>query len=556
MSDTVSARNVRLSYFLPSGFLSHDAIEMSLADSAYSSLEYSPDMSIDTRLYYSESAQGSRNKTLYRMEKYGYIKSYEVKYGPQRWQKVRIFKLTRHGLYFLTNTCDTDLERKRIVTYQETYNTNSEPTCYSSQSDKSKTLRARLNDLAKTKDTDPVAASEFEAALLTGINSDELTILASEPYKANFVNLALSKYGFDFYREYRNSNIRAMFRANNYLTCIDRRPLDPYLNKKHLYETTGANNVDPNDRTTSEALGPITEEKPKTEPTEKEENGNSLIDPTLSIDAFSRETISQWYEKHADSLRFIKPTQSTERERKLWENTPAYYEANELPGLDPVIDLPDNMISAGSLTNTRRRTFNGIAVGKKVTYLVYHTRQKHTLWSKSIESNTVRDVENILYKLQAETGQESLSRKLCHAIMFCPSVYQFAELFVGTRKKITRKNSITRLVGLPYRTVSIVTMTSSGKAQLRCLLQSSPEEYDRIMAESLAAKYPDKFHQTKDPLFQLGYKKKPVLLAYSMNFQRLFSAWEKYLNGERFFIMCYPEQVKYLKKIMPENEYL
>ena len=106
-----------------------------------------------------------------------------------------------------------------------------------------------------------------------------------------------------------------------------------------------------------------------------------------------------------------------------------------------------------------------------------------------------------------------------------------------------------------YDSMCIVPLNNSGVAQLRRLMASSPIECETELVHRLSVKYPQ-FQRTNDPIYQLAFNNKPVHVAHYMCYDKLYTAWKAYQHGRRFYIMCYPEQVKYLRQLFPDAEYL
>lgn len=65
-----------------------------------------------------------------------------------------------------------------------------------------------------------------------------------------------------------------------------------------------------------------------------------------------------------------------------------------------------------------------------------------------------------------------------------------------------------------------------------------------------------RFERTQEALYPLTFEGVPVLVAHPMNFQKLYWALEDYLNGQKFYVSCYPGQANFIKKIMPNVEFL
>ena len=106
-----------------------------------------------------------------------------------------------------------------------------------------------------------------------------------------------------------------------------------------------------------------------------------------------------------------------------------------------------------------------------------------------------------------------------------------------------------------FDTMCIVPLNNSGVAQLRRLMAGTPIECETELVYRLSTTYPQ-FHRTNDPIYQLAYKNKPVHVAHFMFYDKLYAAWKAYEHGHRFYIMCYPEQVKFLRQLFPDAVFL
>lgn len=145
-------------------------------------------------------------------------------------------------------------------------------------------------------------------------------------------------------------------------------------------------------------------------------------------------------------------------------------------------------------------------------------------------------------------------------IIVCSSVNHFAELFTKKPTSVPGHWSGEKLISHPYDNVNIVLLKASGVSQVRNLMHSNPIEFDEkikrqfLDLEEFTAR--PKSGRRKNDIFALSYNRTPVFLAFSLNWQNLYWAKEKYDAGEKFYVCCFPEQVKYIQKIMPEVEFL
>lgn len=266
--------------------------------------------------------------------------------------------------------------------------------------------------LADRKNDSDESKTQFDQALIEAIECDDFSFLASEISLAKDVDLSLARYGTSLYRDCKLANIEALFRANLYLTSIDRQPMK--------CET---------DSEIDAANGP------------------------LSVSDFCSCTLKIWYDAHPDYLRFS-------------QGKPCFY-----------------------------------------------------------------------------------------ALIVTPSVQQFGGIFVALKTKHGTNSSIKHKVCDPYEAINIVTLNSAGTMEIRLLMSKTPLSADAFIARFMLQRNED-FYPTNDSLYPLSYKGRSVLIAHNLHLQHLFDALLDYENSKKFYVACYPEQVKFIRKIMPNAEFL
>lgn len=131
-------------------------------------------------------------------------------------------------------------------------------------------------------------------------------------------------------------------------------------------------------------------------------------------------------------------------------------------------------------------------------------------------------------------------------------------------------------VGIPYDEINIVPLNHSGLYQFSLIAAMTPEKMESFIMNGtidengnrrergifqLRVNPDDEMSKTifmpvQDPVYKAAYNNRPVLVAYAMNFQQLYLAWEDYLEGKRFYCLCFPEQAKFIRRIMPDIEFL
>lgn len=174
------------------------------------------------------------------------------------------------------------------------------------------------------------------------------------------------------------------------------------------------------------------------------------------------------------------------------------------------------------------------------------------------------------------TGRKEYGRVIGNALIVCPTVHQFASLFIDAREKMSARWARERRVGMPYDEVNIIPLNHSGLYQFSLIAAMTPEKMESFIMNGtigedgnrreggvfqLRVNPDDEMSKTifmpiQDPVYKAAYNNRPVLVAYAMNFQQLYFAWDDYLKGKRFYCLCFPEQAKFIRQIMPEIEFL
>lgn len=516
-------KKIRFSYFLPYGFTSVQATILAVNyEPACAFQEYNKDMSMEERVKFCTNARTQRSKAIGSMKKYGYIEESRYKFGNPHWDTFSMYRLTKSGFYFITNTPDDELERQRVANSPQIQNRYKKETySYLPSSERATQERNTLYKLSKKGATDKKAASEFERLFLASVSSEDfsyLSILATQPALAESVSMTPILKRNQMYQAYKLSNIEALFKANQFLTSLDRRqiPLPP---TPHIDQET-----------------------------------------PLDIPTFTRYALNTWYESHPESYLYLLPQEDTaDYIRDDWSTRPTFYSIADIPNFGGMFVLETNMNTAGANQNMRH-TCMGVAVGKKQNYIVHHTKPVQTPWYENIEKSTVNAVQKSLDLVNKTSPNMGANRVIRNAIIVCPSPKQFASLFKEAKEPLPENRNGIYRVGKPYDSVCIVPVNHSGAMQLRGLMATSPMEFEEIIKRSILKQSDcverQKGWDEKDNIFPLLYKGKPVLLAHTMNWQKLFWATEMYHQGKEFIVSCYPEQVAYIRTIMPNVKYL
>lgn len=520
-------KKVRFSYFLPYGITTPAALELSIPSPSEAYCEFSPTDNIESRILTCNHAHKLRLEAVLSMEQYGYTTTDVFKYGPRHYETVRGTRLTPSGLYVLTNTEDEEAEKERREKYPRVINRRKKVNSYLPLDEESVIARKSFNDLAARKNNSPEEANDFLLRLLPSVFCGELSILASEPILAKAVSALPSARSNQIYKAIRLANITALFAANGFLTGVDKRPLDAAYTEEYLDF-----------------------KKRRIEDISKKDD--------LDITEFTEYVLYRWYEQHPECGYFLNPEIKMEGAAlDEWRTTPAFYALADLPGFTPLSNKEEaKNINPRNTLHTIKHTAMGVAIGTESNYIVYHTKPVKTPWLAPVEASAAEHIQLLLNEHAAKHNTPGGNRGYDTAIMVCPTIHQFADLFAQAKKTFSRSAINVHRVGSPFRSINIVPLNHSGLMQLRCLMLSTPEKWMEAMKQNLLRTYPHLFTDPKDFLFALAYNSRPVFLAHAMDYQKIYWAYERYLCGEKFYIMCYPEQVKYLQKIMPDALYL
>lgn len=504
-------KKIRFSYFLPNGVVSPSALELSVQPKDCAFEIYNRNKPMSQRIRDCERDHITKLAMIRSMEKYGYISTAIYRYGGRAGEQFRVCQLTKSGWYILTNTLDIKWEWERKGAVMDlTDNRYSSLDSYIPESRAYQEKQTNLMALADRKNDSDESRMEFEQALIDAIDYDGFSFLASEISLAKQVNLTIPRYGAPLYRDYQLANINALFRANLYLTSIDRLPMRP----------------------------------------ESDPENSGEID-LLSIPGFCKSTLKNWYDAHPDYLYFAQSKCHSESDYAAWKNTPAFYPFSQIPGAEVFGQAEESNIKSRVVF----RTFLGLATGVEVNYIVYHTKPTGFNWRPGIELNTIAIITESLAKVCPKQDLP-YSEKPCHyALIVTPTIQQFAGIFSALKQRYGKNRAAKHRVCNPYEAINIVTLNAAGTMQIRLLMNKTPSNADAFITRFMQQQN-ENFYPTSDSLYPLSYKGYPVLIAHNLHLQHLFDAMLDYENGKKFYVACYPEQVKYIRKIMPNVEFL
>jgi len=539
--------------FLPSGYISRQAVEVALIapSNKMAYLEYSPSIPMDERVAICNSMHDFASRHILTLVKGGYVDDTVYKYGAAHYQKFRALHLTRSGLYSLTGTIDPETELDRIDACIKAGCSKRQATNYIRHSDHETECLNILNYFHNSKPfKSPSEEDTYNRFLHETIESGLATVLASHADRAKDTAISANGYtGHRLYKQWRLENIETLFRVNGFLTRLDKRPMDQYWLDKLRNGDEDFTDIKVNEVDDKRGLMEDEEEMIGLEQTPGTENRK------LPLPIFVDQCLHEWYETHPGTYSFTQPYRKLYGDEvEQWNETPAFYPAYEIPGFGGKLQAKTPMIASGA-RNTLRYNFVGLAIGKVCNYLMYHTRPARTNWAESIERTSALAVQRAIDFSSEAEQVHGAGKSIENAIMVCTTVHQFASLFVVSKQKMPKRWQKIKRVGAPFNVVNIVTLNNSGAMLFRGLMLSTPIQFEEAIINSFVQRYPQ-FQKNNDDQYQLTYNGLPVLVAHSMDFQRLYYAWEDYLNGHKFLVSCYPEQVKFIQKIMPDVEFI
>lgn len=501
---------------LPFGYTSKQALCIGVSDNPDAWVEYDPYTSMAERELICSRQWQYAYVHIKSMIKQGFLEEVERKYGKYEWEVFQQVRLTEYGYNLVTGNCTDENEYTRISACVDSGMAYRVASGYIPKD----TVATHLM-LQETKKQTGCDHPIFVNTLMRIIDRDDATLMAYNSPPATAIDLASQSYnGHQQYRSWRASNINALFRANGFLTCIDRRPITTVTSVPETGESTQVN--------------------------------KAFYDCCMSV-------LDQWYEQEENAFLFAYPWAKKSSGLSFgsntlpWEQIPAFYSAYEFPSFSGMLSKSETENKTNAL-HLSRHNFAGVAIGLMHNYLVYHTRPQHTSLSEKIEENSCMTVQQNINLINEQTPILGANREIRNAIIVCPSAKQFYSLFVNLKKKRKHKSTMEPTNGV-FDSMCIVPLNNSGVVQLRRLMASSPIECETELLYRLADTYPQ-FQRTNDPIYQFAYKNKPVHVAHFMIYDKLYSAWKAYQHGHRFYIMCYPEQAKFLRQIFPDAEFL
>ena len=390
---------------------------------------------------------------------------------------------------------------------------------FRSRSKSSTELRESLIETAGTEHQE-----FFNATLLDAVIEGKLTPLSQAIDLAHDVKISLTKYSQNQqYAIWRDSNIQAMFRANNHLTYLDRRPYDTAFAIDGIYD---------------------------------EESYRSYVQKHgITLPALTHKALSEWYKNNPGFYHFSQQyPDASDEAKEEWLSTPAFYSTKELPNLEG-----RNTFNYEGNSKNKQQVFNathiGLATGKKLNYVVYHSKPGEFKWNPQREQAAMEESQAAVQHMKAQNSELQYNSAVNFALYFCSSCYQFEALFARTRAKHIPYQKLSYLTKAPYAGMFAIPVNDSGTTLLWLLMELTPSEIEFNIHQSIVKARPD-IQTTGNLHYPLTCNGKKVFSGYTMDFAKINFALEDHLDGFDFLIACFPDQISWYRKIFPGKDFL
>ncbi len=510
-------QKIRILPFFPFGYCSHLATTLIGRDNPYAkrlTLGADPDKTLGANENYKRR---HLDRMTYLIKK-GLVKDRTWKCGtPSTGRTFRV--LTKAGLVAATEAPDEALAKTEEETDErEENNGNIKDGNFRRTSQGATTLRELLDAYA----SDPCEKSQqmFDEILLEAVMDGLTTPLTQALPVVPFAKISTRKYSPNqIYNIWRTSHRMAMFRVNDHLTYLDRRPYD-----------------------TGFAIDGIHDEGSYNAYVEK--CGHTMASLTYYA-------LTRWYAANPGCYQINQqdPDMSNEA-RAAWLSAPAYYMSTELP----LLERQDTDNNSSALYGSKQRLnaiFTGLATGQKQNYICYHGHPGEFKWNKVRERQTKEAVEQCVHEMKTRNPELPLNDAVNYGLYFCSSYHQFLALFERTkerhRKKLAKGNYLTNE---PFISLHAIPVNDSGCFLLWFLMQLSPGETERKICNQLVMQDPNFQHQT-NRCYPLTYKGNRVFPGYTMDVAKINEVLEDYLDGQTFLLACFPDQAKWYKHLFP-----
>lgn len=522
MSEQQIQRKVRFFSYFPFGFCSKHATTIVGKNNPYTRITLlgkDPDAFVRAAASYHKNAVDRANN----MCDKGLTKETKKMCGNP--PELRIFRhLTKAGLAAITETPDQKIGALVADGYISAGNDGKIiGTYYRSNSQASADLRNTLYEYA-TSDT-KADQNELQYLLLESVMQGQITPLATGIGQAGTVRISTDGTSQNqLYAIWRQSHIQAMFRSNDYLTCLDRKPYGPGI-----------------------VIGPIRDEESYQDYIGQ--HGNTLP-------AYTYRTLTDWYRNNPGYYQITQQYPDDSDEAYLaWLHTPAFYQLNELPNAPSDNQKDANRDLLYGSKQKKYQTHVGLATGKKVNYVCYHSKPGKFKWNEKGEAETKKEMAKAVLDMKTQNPQLPYNPAVEFALMFCPTRHQFRAIFAATIKRHEKGLSPQCPIEEPYTSTHIIPVHDTGAFMLWCLMETSPESAKIAFANNLVDE-DAQFHRTQNPTYPLTYKGKRVFLGHTMDIKQIHSALVDHLDGQDFYVTCFPEQVPWYRMLFPDKTFL
>lgn len=487
---------------------------------------YEPERSALAREKKCQNTRNVNTRYIERLIHSGYVE--EKQFTCER-ERGDYFSLTRSAFNILTGIMDWQEEYRRQELTDKTLSKMGKSALGTNQTPSEDALRQirYLDSLRSPSLVSDERKRVYDQILYEAICAWDLTPLAFLRDTAHSVShMSYQGNSRQRKRALQITNIIAAFRQNQYLTCLDRRPLDDVRDEAA-----------------------------------EERAGETLPQPVGEQDVFAYATkcLKAWYKAHPESWLFFNPGEPMQSN---WGSVPTFYDFHEIPGL--YADSESEQEQFTGKKNILRYTALGLAVGATANYIVYHASSRPLRWNYRIEFSAIETVQKIYEQQLQNYNLPSLGRSVRYAIMFCESVYQFESFFWDITHPQSKQHRPGNIPA-PYTGLFAILVNSAGLQQLRMLMEFGPVNFTRNIIREICQidqEYSRKnniapsLFPVNDAIFQLSFHDTPVLCAYDLEIGKLRDAVAEYLLGRKFYVACYPEQMKFIRRIMPDVEFI